>query len=125
MLIDFQTGLALAELDPNTPRQTRNRALTPVADSDENPRPQKCIWRTKAQILLACNLPVMEALGILALVPPRPTLIPAPVRIKLPIPPPPDILIPALPLKDILTLTPPLRTTLPLKTDPLSFRSRY
>ena len=41
---------ALAEIDPNAPRQTRNGPRWPLADGTENPRPRKRTRRTNAQI---------------------------------------------------------------------------
>lgn len=46
----MRSRLALAEIDPNAPRQTRNGPRWPLADGTENPRPRKRTRRTNAQI---------------------------------------------------------------------------
>ena len=52
---------ALADLDPNAPRQTRNGPQRPVTDGDENPRPRKRTRRTRAEIERDRNLPAAGA----------------------------------------------------------------
>jgi hypothetical protein len=52
---------ALAELDPNAPRQTRSGRRQPVTDGDENPRPRKRVRRTRAEIERDRNQPVIDA----------------------------------------------------------------